>query len=141
VTQFASGAYPADWAEVSRAAKCRAAWRCERCGHPDDPAACRDAGVRRGRLPCDEHCTHREDGKQRVLTVHHLNGDKSCCEPFNLAVLCQVCHLSVQARIVFDRPYLLPHTPWMARHVEAFKRASAQRTGREPLPFSGEWLP
>ena len=134
------GEYPADWPEIARAVKEAAEWRCERCGHCDDPAR-RVVGepgrkVPSGRLPCDEHCTHASNGKQRSLTVHHLDGDKANCEPWNLAALCQVCHLSVQARVDFYRPYLLPHTPWMARHVQDFN-SWAREHGRQPLPFAG----
>ena len=37
------------------------------------------------------------DGKPSILTVHHLNGDKSDCRHENLLVCCQACHLHIQA--------------------------------------------
>jgi hypothetical protein len=40
--------------------------------------------------------------RQRVLTVAHLNDDKSDCRAENLAPLCQVCHLVTQTKIDFD---------------------------------------
>src|SRR5690606_39863221 len=66
------------------------------CGHPSD---------RPGQLvACDELCTHpRQPVKQRMLTVHHLDGDKANCAWWNLAALCQVCHLVIQGRVVIDR--------------------------------------
>lgn len=127
------GEYPADWPDVARRLKEEAGWRCERCGHPDGPEARRATGAAAGRVPCDERCTHPQDGKQRILTVHHLTGEKWRTEPWALAVLCQVCHLSVQARVDFYRPYLLPHAPWMERHVAAFN-VWATEHGRTPLP-------
>ncbi len=136
-----TGEYPPEWPALSLRLKQESGWRCERCGHPDDP------NVRRmlspgpwpfppGRLPCDARCTHAPDGKQRMLTVHHLDGNKANLELWNLAVLCQACHLSVQARVDFYRPYFLPHTPWMARHVEGYNRWAVEH-GRPLLPLSG----
>jgi hypothetical protein len=47
-----------------------------------------------------------------VLTVHHLNGIKSNCLWWNLAALCQVCHLSVQGRVDMEQMWLLEHSDW-----------------------------
>jgi 5-methylcytosine-specific restriction endonuclease McrA len=82
-------AYPANWPQVSYQTKVAAGWRCVRCGHPTDKP---------GQLvPCDALCTHAPAPiKQRMLTVHHLDGVKSNLEWWNLAALCQVCHLFVQ---------------------------------------------
>jgi 5-methylcytosine-specific restriction endonuclease McrA len=87
-----SGQYPPNWDEIAAQVKEEAGWCCEHCGHPDD----------------------LESG--HVLTVHHLDGNKSNCERTNLVAHCQRCHLHFQARfipgqIVFDfyRP------DWMAR--------------------------
>jgi hypothetical protein len=45
-----------------------------RCGHPSD---------RPGRIvPCDDACRHERDDRQRVLTVHHLDGDKAKSEAY-----------------------------------------------------------
>jgi hypothetical protein len=74
-------------------------WRCERCDHPHDPPA--------------GYC----------LTVHHLDMFKPNCAGWNLAALCQRCHLRIQGRVDFMQQYLFPHSPWMARHVQAFKEA------------------
>lgn len=87
------GEYPQHWAQIAKLVKDEAEWKCERCGHP-----------------------HDFDSKH-VLTVHHLDGDKSNCERWNLAALCQRCHLSVQGRVDFARDYTGPHSFWMAIHV------------------------
>jgi hypothetical protein len=89
-------------------------YRCERCGHPHLD-------------PCDERCTHPHDGKRRVLTVHHLNGDKGECHLWNLAALCQACHLVIQGRVCFDQAWAWPHSPWMQRHVDRHARFLARR--------------
>lgn len=68
------GEYPEHWKLIAGLVKCRARWCCEHCGHFDD--------VTTG----------------HVLTVHHLDGDKSNCCDDNLVALCQVCHLHWQAR-------------------------------------------
>lgn len=134
--EVVSNVYPPNWRDIAEAKKAACGWRCERCGHPDDPAKCRMLGVRRGRLPCDFACEHPYDGKQRVLTVHHLDGNKGNIEPWNLAVLCQKCHLEIQGKVRFYRPWMLPHTPWMARHVEDYN-AWARERGQPLLPFAG----
>ena len=68
------GEYPRHWRLVAALVKCRARWCCEHCGHQDDVAT------------------------GHVLTVHHLDGDKSNCANENLVALCQACHLHWQAR-------------------------------------------
>lgn len=88
--------YPQDWRTIATAVKAAADWRCIRCDHADD----RDAG--------------------RMLTVHHLDLDKAHCAWWNLVALCQTCHLSVQARVVLERPYFLEHADWFKPYVAAF---------------------
>jgi 5-methylcytosine-specific restriction endonuclease McrA len=66
------GTYTKDWAEISEAIKRNNNYRCERCKHPHDP----------------------ENGY--ALTVHHLDGDKSNNADWNLACLCQRCHLHAE---------------------------------------------
>ncbi len=98
-TDGMTGDYPPDWPDIARRIKDAAGWRCVRCGHPHDPVF---------------HYT---------LTVHHLDMDKANCEDWNLAALCQRCHLSVQGRVDFTQQYLFEHSDWMKPYVEGFKRA------------------
>lgn len=103
--------YPPEWPEVAREVKDVAGWRCERCGVPHGPPP-------------------------NVLTVHHLDGVKSNLERWNLAALCQRCHLRVQARVVFLQDYWGPHSPWMARHVAMYNEW-AREHGRPLLSLNG----
>lgn len=107
------GVYPATWSEIAERVKLEAGNRCIRCGHPR-------GDVIGTRMPCTEHCTHDDDGKHRILTVHHLDGDKSNCRWWNLLALCQVCHLTIQAKVIPERPYLWEHSRWFVPHVCGF---------------------
>lgn len=117
------GEYPPEWPQVSYAVKVASDWRCIRCLHLDP---------RRGRqwfgLPvsndCDDRCRHRgEPGKMRALTVHHLDGNKANLCWWNLLALCQACHLSVQARVLPERPWLWEHADWFRPYVAGFYAA------------------
>jgi 5-methylcytosine-specific restriction endonuclease McrA len=90
------GDYSDDWPAIALAVKQRAGWRCERCREPHDP----------------------ETG--HVLTVHHLDGDKSNNADWNLAALCQRCHLRIQGKVDFSQSYMFEHTPWMHPHVAGY---------------------
>lgn len=91
-----TGEYPAEWKEISKRVKDAAGWQCERCGHPDD----------------------REYGY--MLTVHHLTLEKDNCEWWNLAALCQRCHLRIQGKVIMERPWLLEHSEWMKPHAAGY---------------------
>ena len=84
--------YPENWKAIATRIKTEAGWKCERCGVPHGPCP-------------------------NVLTVHHLNEDKACCEDWNLSALCQRCHLVIQGRVAFNQDYVFAHSPWMLRHV------------------------
>jgi hypothetical protein len=60
------------------------------------------------------------EAQWRVLTVHHLDGDKANCRWWNLAALCQRCHLTIQGKVRMDRPWPWPHTEWMRPYVAGF---------------------
>ena len=117
--------------------------RCERCGHPYE----KGKYVRGEWTPCDEQCgphggpyrwivdgeyvlqddgsfgpTQRE-AQWRILTVHHLNGVKHDCRWWNLAALCQRCHLTIQGKVYLDRPWDKPHTEWFRPHAAGFYAA------------------
>ncbi|MCC7360532.1 MAG: HNH endonuclease [Anaerolineales bacterium] len=90
------GPYPPNWKEVADEVKAAAGWRCVRCGHPHDP----------------------ETG--HTLTVHHLDMDPSNCRWWNLAALCQKCHLHIQAKVVMERPWMFQHSEWFKPYVAGF---------------------
>lgn len=99
VLRKGTGDYPANWKEIARRVKDEADWRCVRCGTKHGP-------------PPD------------VLTVHHLDGDKSNCAWWNLAALDQRCHLSIQARVVMARVWYLPHSEWFRPYVAGYVAAT-----------------
>jgi 5-methylcytosine-specific restriction endonuclease McrA len=88
--------YPPDWPEIARRVKDEAGWRCVRC-----------------------HAPHSVEG-WRILTVHHLDGDKGNCRWWNLAALCQRCHLQIQAKVRMEQAYLHPHSVWFRPYVAGF---------------------
>ncbi|MGE4163890.1 MAG: HNH endonuclease signature motif containing protein [Vicinamibacterales bacterium] len=112
-----TGAYAPDQPAIHDRVRAEAGHRCIRCGHPAE-------GIK-ARRPCEPRCTHLDDGKPRVLTVHHLDGNKSNNVWWNLLALCQVCHLTIQAKVIPDRPYLWEHTPWFRPYVAGYYAACA----------------
>lgn len=116
--RFNRGTYPADWSEQARRVKEAAGWRCARCGHPYKPGDER----RSGPLTCDDRCTHPQDGKQRVLTVEHITADKSesYAHWWAFIALCQSCHLSVQGRVILERPWVFEHSAWFKPFVAGY---------------------
>ena len=98
--------YPDDWEAIAYRRKCEENWRCERDG-------CRVA--------------HDPDPKTgNCLTVHHLDGDKTNNADWNLAVLCQRCHLVMQ-QIVMDQmllPLFVP-SPWFMKHLDGYNKTKA----------------
>jgi len=129
------GEYPADWKAISRRVRDEAGDRCIRCNHPSDRP--------RRLVPCDDDCRHAPDARQRMLTVHHLDGDKSNVAWWNLLALCQVCHLTVQARVVPERPWLLEHTPWFLPYVCGFYAShygGRQITREQAVADRERWL-
>ncbi len=97
------GTYPDNWPEISGRIKAQHNHCCERCGHPND----------------------RLTG--HVLTVHHLDGDKSNCEDWNLAALCQRCHLHIQGKVLMEQFFMFEHSAWMLPHVEGFYMSLQER--------------
>lgn len=93
------GDYPVDWPEIAKRIKDAAGGRCERCREPHN--------VEMG----------------YVLTVHHLDMNKANCADWNLAALCQRCHLRIQGKVDFEQQYMMEHSAWMRPHVEGFKAA------------------
>ena len=57
------------------------------------------------------------------VTVHHLDGNKSNCADWNLAALCQRCHLKIQGRVKMDQLFfleVLTISPWFKPHYEGY---------------------
>ena len=94
-----SGEYPDNWPEIAHRVKEEAGWRCVRCDHGHDPAA------------------------GRMLTVHHFDGDKGNCEPYNLMPLCQACHLSVQARVDPRVTLIFDPSTWAMPYIAGWYEA------------------
>jgi 5-methylcytosine-specific restriction endonuclease McrA len=91
--------YPRDWSEIAWRIKETAGWRCERCQHVHDLAS------------------------GHVLTVHHLDGNKANCAEWNLAALCQRCHLKIQARVNMNQLFMEPIFPvseWFKPHLAGY---------------------
>lgn len=138
--------YPGTWPEVARAVKDAAGWQCVRCRHPfavgGAMLACTDA--------CDPtRCNRRKYGKTLNFGVHHLDGDKANGAWWNLLALCNACHLSVQARVIPERAWLLDHSPWFLPYVcgwyahfyagLAITRAEAEATPDRWLALGQPW--
>ena len=84
--------YPENWDEIARGVKEKAGYLCEMCYSPSVPG--------------------------RILTVHHLNGDKSDCRYQNLVALCQVCHLRLQKKGYCSKQLWLFEPPdWVTRRL------------------------
>jgi hypothetical protein len=56
----------------------------------------------------------------RVLTVHHLTGEKADCRWWNLAALCQRCHLTIQGRVKMHQVYPWEHSDWFKPYAAGF---------------------
>jgi hypothetical protein len=91
-----TGEYPPNWKEIALAVKDAANWKCVRCEHPHDI----EGGF--------------------MLTVHHLDLNKSNCAWWNIVALCQKCHLKIQHKVVMEQPYMFPHSDWFKPYVAAY---------------------
>lgn len=120
--------YPTEWKEIAKSVKDLAGWRCIRCRHPHETP--------NSLVKCDHLC--REDlhpetweliplRRQRILTVHHMDGRKSNLAHWNLAALCQVCHLFIQGTTQHRLDVFYVRGPWLA--LEHWV-----------LPFRNEWI-
>lgn len=121
--------------------------RCIRCGHP----YVKGQNGNGEWSPCDAHCRHggpisvgesllpqpqktagsyaksyldRVAAQWRILTVHHLTGDKLDCRWWNLAALCQRCHLTIQGRVNMAQVYPYPHSEWFQPYAAGYYAAT-----------------
>lgn len=91
-----SGIYPGDWIQVALRVKEEAGWRCIRCGHEHSPST------------------------GHTLTVHHIDMDKSNCEWWNMAALCQRCHLRIQGKVRIEQVWMFRHSDWFKPYVAGY---------------------
>lgn len=56
----------------------------------------------------------------RILTVHHLDGDKANDAWWNTLALCQRCHLEIQGKLDPEVPFFLHHSEWIKPYVAGF---------------------
>ncbi len=88
------GPYPPDWSEIAKRVKDDAGWHCVRCGIPHQ--------------------------KGHVLTVHHLTMEPSQCAWWNLAALCQQCHLQIQNKVVMEQLWMFEHSAWFRPYAAGY---------------------
>ena len=93
MTRSSTGQYPPEWPTIALAVKYAAGWKCIRCCHPHDTTL------------------------GYVLTVHHLDLDKSNCRWWNLLALCQRCHLTIQAKVNLEQLWPFEHSDWFKPYV------------------------
>lgn len=140
------GEYPKDWDDIGDRVRAEAGHRCIRCGHPFETGKHGKGEW----TPCDCQCSHggplahaaggfivpfetdktaawhvrggnlKVVAQWRILTVHHLDGNKANCVWWNLLPLCQRCHLQIQTRLNPDIPYFLEHSDWFKPYVAGF---------------------
>lgn len=124
-TLHTHGEYPSDWKAISDASCSAVGNRCIRCRHPYTKGT-----HGKGQwTPCDERCNHGGPiqnlggiilAEWRILTVHHMDGNKANCIWWNLLPLCQRCHLQIQTRLNPQQPYILEHSDWIKPYVAGF---------------------
>jgi len=90
------GEYPPNWEEIANKVKKEADWKCKRCKHIHQPE------------------------KGYALTVHHLDLNKSNCAWWNLAALCQRCHLQIQHKVIMERYWMFEHSSWFIPYVAGY---------------------
>jgi len=84
--------YPDNWQELRTQRLNKANHLCELCHAPDSCMITRD------KFGQWHHPTSLDNKKIRiVLTIHHLNNDKTDNRQANLIALCQRCHLKLHA--------------------------------------------
>lgn len=96
MSRKSSGDYPANWKEIAKAIKDSHGWKCIRCNHGHDPKA------------------------GYTLTVHHADINPANCAWWNLLCLCQRCHLQIQAKVILERSWILPHSEWFKPYVAGY---------------------
>jgi len=108
-----TGTYPPNWLQLAYKVKVAVDWKCERCGHQHSP------------------------GCGYTLTVHHLDGNRENNALWNLAALCQRCHLHIQQfapdtlLLIFNSPGVFgDNEAWLKPHLDGIIEAVDQKTRR-----------
>jgi hypothetical protein len=107
-------------------------WRVLYADEDHDWTECDSLHVERVGFP-DGHI--EVEARYRILTVHHLDEIKANCRWWNLAPLCQRCHLRVQGRVLMERVWPWEHTAWFRPYVAGFYAHTylGQDLGREAV--------
>lgn len=105
-----TGKYPSNWGEIANDVKDEHNWQCIRCKHLHDP----QGGY--------------------TLTVHHADMNPANNAWYNLLCLCQRCHLQIQAKVILERPWYLPHSEWFRPYVAGYFAS------RHDLPTDKEFV-
>lgn len=142
--ECAKDGYPPEWHErVKHEVRVLSGDRCVRCLHPYSSGEGEWSA-------CDKRCTHTGpvrygpagmefdagdkpagllsgfalgipvEARWRILTVHHLNGNKADLRWWNLTPLCQRCHLQVQGKVQMARVWPWGHSTWFEPYVAAY---------------------
>lgn len=90
------GEYPRNWDRIAKRVKKEVDWRCVRCKRCHDP----ESG----------YC----------LTVHHLDMDPANNKWWNLAALCQRCHLTIQSKVIMEQYWMFEHSEWFKPYVAGY---------------------
>lgn len=142
--------YPPEWDTLKHQVREQAGHRCARCSHPyrcgthgngewsPCDERCTHGGPVRFRVVSDGYPSvwqEREPTSDdylnagdpievqaawRILTVHHLDGVKQNLRWWNLAPLCQRCHLTIQGKVQMPRVWPWEHSEWFKPYVAGF---------------------
>jgi hypothetical protein len=148
--ELGADGYPAEWHEtLKHAVREQAGHRCVRCGHPYRSGEhgtgewtpcdrlCAHSGPYRVLLAGEWYpgefgaeglraprlhviAGNPVEAAWRILTVHHLDGNKANCRWWNLCALCQRCHLEIQGRVRMERRWPHEHSDWFKPYVAGY---------------------
>lgn len=144
-----TGEYTTDWPAISLETRRDAGWRCVRCRHPFEadtgrPLPCDDpCDAMRGRSPKPgQYYEHDWETPGLNFGVHHLDGNKANNAWWNRLALCNSCHLSIQATVIPERPFMLPHSEWFIPYVCGYFAhvAGFEITREQAIADPDRWL-
>lgn len=145
-TRRFTGQYAEDGKAQRLRVRTEAGHRCIRCQHPFES----EKHGKGEWSPCDERCTHcgptrivlatglafqgtptssagdlvrsgsYVEAQWRILTVHHLTGEKDNDAWWNCLSLCQRCHLHIQTKVDPRIPWMFSHSDWFKPYISGF---------------------